>query len=303
VFLSRTGNSLSTSFSNDTSTDRRGLGASKRMADIVSKATRRAFQESYVSWTVLREIATDFEDAGVPLAELPPGTMVSGQRRSLVEGYYRSVDWFSPTQVRRVLDAFESHLLRLVDRGAQEEVSKLVRLLERDNIHYQNGKIIFSAPHTTLDELVDAHLAVDLSQLQVNISRIKNAVDQDPALAVGSSKELVEATCKAILVERKIAYPSNADVPDLVRLVAEELNLVAANVSKSVRGARSIRKVLGSLANTVQGLAELRNLYGSGHGRSPGQKGLSPRHARLCAGAASVLSLFLMETAKERGTP
>ena len=270
------------------------------MADIVSKATRRAFQESYVSWTVLREIANDFDDAGVQRTEIPSGVVISGARRSLVEEYYRTVDWSSPAQVRRVLDAFESHLLRLADRGADEQLSKLVRFLERDQLHYRDGKIVFSAPEAMLDDLIDKHLTVDVSQLRVNINRIKNAVDEDPALAIGSSKELVEATCKAILVERHIAFSSDADIPELVRLVAGQLNLVASSVSDSTKGANSIRRVLGSLANTVQGLAELRNLYGSGHGRSPGQKGLTPRHARLCAGAASTLSLFLMETAKEK---
>jgi hypothetical protein len=270
------------------------------VTDIISKATRRAFQEAYVSYSVLREIADDFDDAGVIRAELPLGVVISGERRSLIEEYYTSVDWSSPSHVRRVLDAYESHLLRLTGRGMHEQVSKLVKFLQRDNLQFEDGEIVFSAPEETLDDLVDNHLTVDVSQLRVNIKRIKNAVEEDPALAIGSSKELVEATCKAILVERGVKSPANADIPELVRATAEQLSLVAGNVSDGAKGSQSIRRVLGSLANMVQGLAELRNLYGSGHGRSPGQRGLSARHARLCVGAASTLSLFLMETAKAK---
>ena len=58
----------------------------------------------------------------------------------------------------------------------------------------------------------------------------------------------------------------------------------------------SIRKVLGSLGVIVQGMAELRNAYGSGHGPAPSKRGLQPRHATLAAGAASALSVFLWQT-------
>jgi hypothetical protein len=270
------------------------------MADIISRPTRRAFQESYVSYCVLREIETDFDDVGICRSELPPNKPISGARRSLVEEYYKSIDWTSPTDVRRILDVYESHLLRLTSRGINDELAKLIKLLERDHIKYEDGKIIFSAPTEALDDIVDANLTIDVSQLHVNISRIKNAINADPSLAIGSSKELVEATCKAILVDRKVLFSATADLPELVHLVSEQLQLVAANVTDAAKGAKSIRKVLGSLTNIVYGISELRNLYGSGHGRPPMQKGLGPRHARLCAGVASALSLFLMETAKEK---
>ena len=152
--------------------------------------------------------------------------------------------------------------------------------------------------------IVDKVIAVDLAQLHVNIQRIRSVIEEDPALAIGSSKELVEATCKAILASRNVTFSASADIPDLVALVAKELNLVAATVTDVTKGAQSIRRVLGSLANTVQGLTELRNLYGSGHGKAPGQRGLGARHARLCAGAASTLATFLVETASEKaGAP
>jgi len=265
---------------------------------IVSGATRRAFQESYVNYSVLREISNDFDDAGVDRKDIPEDDRIMGERRTLVQKYYNSVDWASPSQVRKVLDAFETHLLRLQSRGQSEEFRKLITFLERDKVKYKDGNIEFASQEIVLDDLVDQNLSVDISQLRININRIRDAVDEDPALAIGSSKELVEATCKAILTERGIKYSETAEIPELVHLVTEELELVATNVSEFKRGAKSIRRILGSLSNIIQGLAELRNLYGSGHGRSPDLSGLYARHARLCAGAASTLSLFLMETAK-----
>ncbi len=270
------------------------------MADIVSPATRRAFQESYVGWSILREISNDFDDVGVRKGTLQPDEAISGERRTLVEQYYRSVDWSSPSQVRRVLDAFELHLLRLQEHGAKDQFEKLIRFLTRDKLLYKDDKIVFSTPEVVMDDLVDRELGLDVSQLRINIARIRDAVEEDPDLAIGSSKELVEATCKTILADRGVAFPSDADIPKLVFLVADNLRLVAANVTDEKKGVQSIKRVLGSLSNIVQGLAELRNLYGSGHGKSPGQAGLSARHARLCAGSAATLAMFLMETAKSR---
>lgn len=270
------------------------------MRDIVSGATRRAFQESYVSYSVVGQIESDFDDAGVERGELPPGRSVSGARRGLVAEYYASVDWGNYSLVRPVLDAYETHLLRLQQNGS-EEYERLVKLLRRDNLAVEDARITLPGHDLSLEDVVDHQLSVDLDQLRVNIARIRGAITQDPALAIGSAKELVEATCKAILTEVGASVPKNADIPDLVHQVLEHLELAAKNVPDAKKGAKAIRKVLGSLSQVVQGIAELRNLYGSGHGRRPGERGLTARHARLCAGAASTLSTFLMETAVQRG--
>jgi hypothetical protein len=164
----------------------------------------------------------------------------------------------------------------------------------------EDARITLPGHDVPLEDVIDHQLSVDRDQLRVNIARIRGAITQDPALAIGSAKELVEATCKAILEDVGATVPDKADLPELVHQVFDRLDLVAKNVPAEKKGAAAIRKVLGSLSQVVQGVAELRNLYGSGHGRRPGERGLAARHARLCAGAASTLATFLMETAVHR---
>ncbi len=72
------------------------------------------------------------------------------------------------------------------------------------------------------------------------------------------------------------------------------------DIPETAKGAESIRRILGNLGAVSQGLAELRNLYGTGHGKEGKARGLSARHARLAAGCASSLTTFLFETYKER---
>jgi len=58
--------------------------------------------------------------------------------------------------------------------------------------------------------------------------------------------------------------------------------------------------LLSNLGQVVIKLAELRNLYGTGHGKEKVKKGLNERHARLAVGAGITLSTFLLETFEYR---
>jgi hypothetical protein len=102
------------------------------------------------------------------------------------------------------------------------------------------------------------------------------------------------------LTERGIEFSKNADVPELVKLTAKELELTPADIPGKAKAAETIKRLLSNLATITQGVAELRNHYGTGHGKVASTQGLQPRHARLAAGAASTLAVFLAETHNER---
>lgn len=142
---------------------------------------------------------------------------------------------------------------------------------------------------------------LDAMCLQQQIRRMEQAVESDPTLAIGTAKELIETCCKTILEERQVPLPSkNPDIPALTRAVLRELQLVPEGVPQEARGADVTRRILGNLETIGNGLAELRNLYGTGHGKDGRTPGLSPRHARLAVGAATTLVNFLFETHNDR---
>jgi hypothetical protein len=70
-------------------------------------------------------------------------------------------------------------------------------------------------------------------------------------------------------------------------------------IPDAARGADVIKRLLSNLGTIDNGLAELRGLYGTGHGKHGSSLGLSARHAKLAVGAASTLAVFLFETHKE----
>jgi hypothetical protein len=142
--------------------------------------------------------------------------------------------------------------------------------------------------------------ALDAAWMQKEIERVENAVDRDPALAIGTAKELVESCCKTVLTKRGVTYAPGVDLPTLTKLVAKELGLVPEGITEAAKGAETIKLILRNLAALTQYLAELRSLYGSGHGRDGRHRGLQPRHARLAVGAAVAFIDFVTETFRER---
>jgi hypothetical protein len=280
-------------------------GILSSMADLISKKTRTAFREYFVG-TNLRTISDEFDAADVPFASdyLPPE---SGQRRSLVEQYYHAVNFSSWRDVQKVLRVFENVLTDLEERVknplwgskdeyAEKQFSLLTNHLKRDGFVYSDGKITAVAHNPTIEELAETASGFDSKILRQQIDRIRNAIDVDPDLAIGTAKEVVESTCKTILADYGVAPDAGWDVTRLVKEARGVLKLVPEEIPDSAKGAETIRRMLSSLGQISQGIAELRNLYGTGHGKEGQFKGLGPRHARLAVGCATTLATFLFET-------
>jgi hypothetical protein len=143
---------------------------------------------------------------------------------------------------------------------------------------------------------------IDAEYISQQITRMEGAVDTDPDLAIGTAKEFVESICKTILDEREVAHDKKDDLPTLVKKTTKLLQLTPGDIANTARAAETIKRILMNLATLVQGSAELRNAYGTGHGKSKTQakQRLTPRHARLAVGAAATLGVFLFETHEAR---
>ncbi len=138
--------------------------------------------------------------------------------------------------------------------------------------------------------------ACDSAYIAKQIRRIESSIHHDPSLAIGTAKELVETCCKTILKERGIEFGSADDIPKLTRAALKSLNLVPETVDEASRGADVIKRLLSNLGTIGNNLAELRSLYGTGHGKHGAASELSARHAKLAVGAAATLVTFLFDT-------
>ena len=136
-------------------------------------------------------------------------------------------------------------------------------------------------------------LNADYVTQQINL--MESSIEIAPHVAIGTAKELIETCCKKILEERGIQYDKNWDLMLLVKNTNKELKLSPTDIPDHKKASKTIKSILGSLSTVVQGICELRNEYGSGHGKSYSFVGLGPRHAKLAVGAATTLAIFLLE--------
>ncbi len=210
-------------------------------------------------------------------------------------------------------DAFLRFLCEMIHpvvRPDQGEVRELVTLFN-DNLakdgwevyeaEWISGRPVFQARRKSTGFAITRQIKVlaekvDSAYISRQITRMTESVEDDPELAIGTAKELVETVCKTILHERDIAFSKSADLPELSKATFTDLRLVPEDIPEHARGAETIKRMLKNLANVTQGLAEIRGLYGTGHGKHGKTNTISPRHARLAVGASSTLATFLYET-------
>lgn len=262
----------------------------------LTRWTLNALREHLVGWT-LAEIDNLFESASLERDETA-NPDVTGQRRFRVEQYYARLNVNSPTDVRSLLEVIEE----VLESSPEETASGLVRALRRDGVDVEGKKVIApdSAGDSTFETLADRSTRMDAAHLSLYLKRMRNAVNSDPALAIGTAKELIEAVCKTILHQRGKPVDDSPTMPRLIREAAAELNLMPDDIPNAAKGADIIRRLLSNLMTISDGINELRRDYGTGHGKDGRWRGVKPRHARLAVESAAALTTFLMETHLER---
>ena len=128
------------------------------------------------------------------------------------------------------------------------------------------------------------------------ITLMESTIETSPYIAIGIAKELIETCCKSILEKSNITYEKKWDLPKLVKETIKLLKLTSDDIPNKAKAIESNKKILVHLSAVIQSITELRNEYGSGHGKDSKFIGLDPRHARLAVGSASTLAIFLLET-------
>ena len=122
---------------------------------------------------------------------------------------------------------------------------------------------------------------------------------ENPTDAIGKAKELIESCCKTILDNEKIAWDKNWDIGKLTGETLNLLRLTPKSIPNDDPVSENIKAVLGNLRGITTKLAEIRNPYGSGHGKSASFTGLDVRHAKLAVGCSITFVTFLWDTYEE----
>ena len=220
---------------------------------LISRKTLTEFRDRMTGW-VLREIDGVFAAAGIRRAARADVDAKGGARRVQVELYYASLDLTRAADVKKLLKVFESVLA-----STRRDFTSALHSLKSDGYVYRDGRIRAAS--------------VADPAIHDELRRIEESIERDPALAIASSKELIERVCKTILEVKGVTLSKTADLSRLLEATAKAL------------------KIAGDIA-------ALQALYGTGHGKSAKTKELQPRYARLVVGATSALVNFLWDASR-----
>lgn len=187
-------------------------------------------------------------------------------------------------------------LCQLYNKYLENDGFRIVERTRMSGHPVFTGRFVGVAPTPGVNAAREVLSNADASYVAQQITRMEASVQNDPSLAIGTAKELVETCCKTILKARNIQLNGNPDIAQLVKMTSKELELTPDDIPEKSKAAETIKRLLSNLATITQGIAELRNHYGTGHGKDSKMKGLNPRHAKLAVGAASTLAVFLIET-------
>ena len=153
-------------------------------------------------------------------------------------------------------------------------------------------------PNEEIAKSVDEAFSSEYISQQIKL--MLSTQETYPAEAIGKAKELLESCCRTILKERNVQIENKWSFQQLVSKCLEELDILPAKVEVSSPIVGSLKKIYGSLKGIVAPIAEIRNEYGTGHGKTADFIGLDSVHAKLLVGMSSTLVQFLWESHKNR---
>lgn len=200
-------------------------------------------------------------------------------------------------------------LAAFVEEGNENDIIKLIVALfdyyvsnsaydnEKKGVEYQKYQKIIERVRlgiVAINEFakeLEQHFSSEYMSSQISI--MMQMTKENSTEAIGKAKELIESCCKTILEERNISCSKDDSVGQLTKKVMKLLKVTPQNIDDKLPAADAMKMILGNLSAIAEGMATLRNNYGSGHGKSASYKGLEERHAKLAVGSSITLVEFL----------
>lgn len=197
---------------------------------------------------------------------------------------------FNPNSVgaqnkkQRVLSAFRKASQRGISQALLEQFLSLFRhegslvgsdgLLTADGVKLREALAIDNwrladdgrlHPGSSIDLETGGRVALDET-----LERLRGSVG-DPALAIGTAKDLLEAVAKFVLEELGMLgadMKKNIKFEQVWHIARERLDVLPKNIDKGLPGYKQIRQIHQSSWDIARNVNELRNLQGTGHGRT-----------------------------------
>jgi hypothetical protein len=115
----------------------------------------------------------------------------------------------------------------------KEQRAKLVRAVATDGWEFDGTRFDLMAGKHHLAQLSASAAKLNAPELDRQLSRMRDSVEADPALTLGTAKEIIETAWKTILEEHGRKPGSDWDVGRLVREMREALKLLPSDIGRT----------------------------------------------------------------------
>ena len=147
-----------------------------------------------------------------------------------------------------------------------------------------------------LDDLGLKTAAFDLDTVRLDLDRARSAANIDPEDAITAACSLLESLFRTFILASGEDLPEKKDIGGLWKVVQKLLHLAPDRSDLPPEVADDVRKLLGSMSNSVCHIGSLRTHAGDAHGRESGRKRVDARIARFAINSAQASALFCIET-------
>jgi hypothetical protein len=214
--------------------------------------------------------------------------------------FLRSLQWSDPDHEGHILDLVEllsySNVPALLDLVERPIVKRALKKRDPEILDFWENEAdpVVTALSHSLAEVAAVSSVIDL---KTHIERIEKALPGDPYLAVGATKDLLEAAMRTILTNRGHVDIRKLHFPELTSTCFNELGL-SPQTPPATKGEGHIRKISSNARKMIETANELRNLTGTGHGHIVGtEEELSAEDASLVASNGLILAAWLLKKA------
>ena len=216
-----------------------------------------------------------------------------------VEGWGVWISWYEARLKGQKLDAqLETDVLNIAIedwRQGPAHVNSIIAELVQSRFDPQKVAIV-----CVFEEDLEQVKQVSSINLKRHSDRIRNALPKDPQLAIGATKEMLEATMKTILHSRgKYDESSRPSFPELMTLCFRELRL-SGDSPPATDSERHVRKFANRANQMIETVNECRNFAGTGHGWVVGKEpAVTAADATLVALTGLNLAAWLLRRAED----
>mgnify|MGYP000929357553 CR=1 FL=1 len=191
---------------------------------------------------------------------------------------------------------FQTTIKHLIDTGYLQiplwaDDAPYIASLTYEGLHYRPGT------RNLTTSVAELPAGFDSKYINAQYGQMQNSIETNPSDAIGKAKELLESCAKTLLVQKGISYnEKDDDLPKLMKILTNAMQVAPTNTADE-----SIKKMIACFPNFTQGLCELRNKHGSGHGKTNAFVALSSTHARFVVDSTMSVVNFLWTICQEQG--